>query len=104
TWPTQWNSPNAWPPLTHFVAEALSLYSSGFTATKTCRNLQEKRFQLIQGYLQSVETQWILTDKFWEKYNLHFGTLNVTNEYAMPDFFGWTAGIYMDYRLEFAGP
>lgn len=104
TWPTQWNSPNAWPPLTHFVAEALSLYSSGLTATKTCRNLQEKRFQLIQGYLQSVETQWILTGKFWEKYNLHFGTLNVTNEYAMPDFFGWTAGIYMDYRLEFAGP
>lgn len=104
-WSTQWNSPNAWPPLTHFVAEALGNYSKGNVLKgRSSKSLATKRHELIQGYLQSVETQFILTGKFWEKYNLHTGTLNVTNEYAMPDFFGWTAGVYMEYRIEFAGP
>lgn len=104
-WATQWNSPNAWPPLTHFVAEALGNYSQGnVLKSPSSKSLATKRRELIQGYLQSVETQFILTGKFWEKYNLHFGTLDVTNEYAMPDFFGWTAGVYMEYRTEFVGP
>lgn len=103
-WSTQWNSPNAWPPLTHFVAQGLLHYSDQPFQSKTQRALAEKRYALIQGFLQSVETQFILTGKFWEKYNLHTGALDVTNEYAMPDFFGWTAGVYVEYHLEFVGP
>jgi neutral trehalase len=58
----------------------------------------------MQGLLFSVETQFQTTGKFWEKYNLHTGGLDVANEYAMPDFFGWTAGVYLEYHLEFVGP
>jgi neutral trehalase len=87
------------------VAEALGNYSKeNVLKSSSSKSLATKRHELIQGYLQSVETQFILTGKFWEKYNLHFGTLDVTNEYAMPDFFGWTAGVYMEYRTEFIGP
>jgi neutral trehalase len=30
--------------------------------------------------------------------------LYLINEYPMPDFFGWTAGVYMEYALELVGP
>lgn len=103
-WKTQWNSPNAWPPLTHFAAEAINNYDDGIASNKTQRGLQQKRFELMQGLLFSVETQFQTTGKFWEKYNLHTGGLDVANEYAMPDFFGWTAGVYLEYHLEFVGP
>jgi neutral trehalase len=87
------------------VAEALGNYSKGnVLMSHSSKLLATKRYELIKGYLQSVETQFALTGRFWEKYNLHTSTLNVTNEYAMPDFFGWTAGVYMEYRIEFAGP
>jgi len=99
-WKTQWDSPNAWPPLTHFVAQALKNYSGGFGS----KALEEKRHALILSMLESVEVQFAITHKFWEKYNLDYGTLQVVNEYPMPDFFGWTAGIYVEYRLEYAGP
>ena len=99
-WKTQWDSPNAWPPLTHFVAQALKNYSGGFGS----KTLEEKRHALILSMLESVEVQFAITHKFWEKYNLDYGTLQVVNEYPMPDFFGWTAGIYVEYRMEYAGP
>ncbi|MSP08954.1 MAG: hypothetical protein EXR23_01185 [Flavobacteriaceae bacterium] len=100
-WKTQWDSPNAWPPLTHLVAQAIDNYSNGHG--KSSRLLKAKRNQLIMSFLESVEVQFANTQKFWEKYNLDYGTLQVVNEYPMPDFFGWTAGVYMEYRIEFEG-
>ena len=100
-WKTQWDSPNAWPPLTHLVAQAIDNYSNGHG--KSSRLLKAKRDQLIMSFLESVEVQFANTQKFWEKYNVDYGTLQVVNEYPMPDFFGWTAGVYMEYRIEFEG-
>jgi len=102
-WKTQWDSPNAWPPLTHFAAQAIQNYSNGNGKLGNLL-LNVKRNQLIISFMESVEVQFEITQKFWEKYNIDYGTLQVVNEYPMPDFFGWTAGIYMEYRLEFAGP
>lgn len=100
-WKTQWDSPNAWPPLTHLVAQAIDNYSNGHG--KSSRLLKAKRHQLIMSFLESVEVQFANTQKFWEKYNVDYGTLQVVNEYPMPDFFGWTAGVYMEHRIEFEG-
>jgi alpha,alpha-trehalase len=103
-WKTQWDSPNAWPPLTHFAAQAIENYSNGQGKGKLSNlMLNIKRNQLIVSFMESVEVQFAITQKFWEKYNIDYGTLQVVNEYPMPDFFGWTAGVYMEYRMEFEG-
>jgi alpha,alpha-trehalase len=102
-WKTQWDSPNAWPPLTHFAAQAIRNYSNG-QGQLTNLMLNMKRNQLILSFMESVEVQFAITQKFWEKYNVDYGTLQVVNEYPMPDFFGWTAGVYMEYHFEFARP
>lgn len=102
-WKTQWDSPNAWPPLTHFAAQAIKNYSNG-QGKWTNLMLNMKRNQLIVSFMESVEVQFTITQKFWEKYNIDYGTLQVVNEYPMPDFFGWTAGVYMEYHFEFARP
>ena len=102
-WKTQWDSPNAWPPLTHFAAKAIKNYATG-QGKLTNLMLNIKRNQLIVSFMESVEVQFAITQKFWEKYNVDYGTLQVVNEYPMPDFFGWTAGVYMEYHFEFAGP
>lgn len=96
-WKTQWDSPNAWPPLTHFVVHAIDNYSSGGDKL-TGLMLKIKRNQLIVSFFESVEVQFAITHKFWEKYNVDHGTLQVVNEYPMPDFFGWTAGVYMEFH------
>jgi neutral trehalase len=101
-WKTQWDSPNAWPPLTHFAAQAIENYATG-RGKLTNLMLNIKRNQLIVSFIESVEVQFAITQKFWEKYNIDYGTLQVVNEYPMPDFFGWTAGVYMEYRIEFEG-
>jgi len=101
-WKTQWDSPNAWPPLTYFAAQAIENYATG-QGKLTNLMLNMKRNQLIVSFMESVEVQFAITQKFWEKYNIDYGTLQVVNEYPMPDFFGWTAGVYMEYRIEFEG-
>ena len=101
-WKTQWDSPNTWPPLTHFAAQAISNYSNG-QGKLTNLMLNMKRNQFIVSFMESVEVQFAITQKFWEKYNIDYGTLQVVNEYPMPDFFGWTAGVYMEYHIEFEG-
>ena len=101
-WKTQWDSPNAWPPLTYFAAQAIENYATG-QGKLTNLMLNIKRNQLIISFMESVEVQFAITQKFWEKYNIDYGTLQVVNEYPMPDFFGWTAGVYMEYRIEFEG-
>jgi len=98
-WKTQWDSPNAWPPLTHFAAQALLNYGKGIG--ENCSLLIYKRDQLIWSFKESVEVQFGITQKIWEKYNIDDGTLQVVNEYPMPDFFGWTAGVYMGFLGEF---
>ncbi len=102
-WKTQWDSPNAWPPLTHFTVKGLENYARGLGKLSNLI-LNISRIQLMYTYLESVESQFATTGKFWEKYNVNTGGLEVTNEYEMPDFFGWTAGVYAEYALELVGP
>lgn len=102
-WKTQWDDPNAWPPLTHFAVKGLENYARGPSKSSNLM-LNITRNQLMRSYLESVESQFAITGKFWEKYNVNTGGLNVTNEYVMPDFFGWTAGVYAEYALELVGP
>jgi alpha,alpha-trehalase len=102
-WKTQWDSPNAWPPLTHFTVKGLENYARGPGKLPSLL-LHVTSNRLMMSYLESIEGQFALTGKFWEKYNVKTGGLDVINEYPMPDFFGWTAGVYMEYALELVGP
>ncbi len=138
-WKTQWNSPNAWPCLTHFAAAGIYNYSHNYSLFNSCmipsrpifrrsplglvpadeeeQTLDPKlwgpiskirpeytrlfcsaRQTLLESFLGSVENQYNQNGKFWEKYNLNSGNLNVQNEYEMPEFMGWTAGLYMYYK------
>ena len=38
------------------------------------------------------------TDALWEKYNVTEASINVNNEYEMPEMLGWTAGVYLDLK------
>lgn len=102
TWNTQWNQPNAWPCFTYIVSEGIQNYEGIFN--KQQKNLSEIRFRINQNYLKTVESNFSKTGKFWEKYNAHNGSISVVNEYEMPAFFGWTAGIYSYYYKEYIGP
>ena len=42
------------------------------------------------------------TGNLWEKYNGVKGNIEVTNEYALPPFMGWTAGAFM-YATDYLG-
>lgn len=106
-WKTQWNSPNAWPCLTHFAAAGIYNYSHNSSHNsspmlkirpKNARLFYSIRQTLLESFLGSVEKQYNQNGKFWEKYNLYSGNLNVQNEYEMPEFMGWTAGLYMYYK------
>jgi neutral trehalase len=102
TWNTQWNQPNAWPCFTYVLSEGIKNYEGIFN--KQQKMLSEIRFQVNQNYLKTVASQFSKTGKFWEKYNAHDGSISVVNEYEMPAFFGWTAGIYSYYFIEYIGP
>lgn len=37
------------------------------------------------------------TGNLWEKYNVEDGSMNALNEYEMPKFLGWTAGVFVHF-------
>ena len=51
--------------------------------------------RVAEKYTSSIEKIFGETNNLWEKYNAVDGTINVTNEYEMPDMLGWTAGVYL---------
>jgi len=80
----QWGCVNGWAPL-HFIAAAgLENYKYHTESNR----IQVKFIHLINENFRS-------TNNLWEKYNILDGTIHTTNEYAMPAFLGWTAGVYV---------
>jgi neutral trehalase len=64
---------------------------------------------LASHLLSEAESGWDFTTRFNACCeNIAVLDLNcllyLTNEYPMPDFLGWTAGVYMEYALELVGP
>jgi alpha,alpha-trehalase len=84
----QWDYPNAWPPQSLVVSEALANY--GFE--KDAKRIRSKYVNTVSAVFQSTGT-------LWEKYNAVEGNLNVKDEYKMPPMMGWTAGIYAYMRI-----
>lgn len=80
----QWAYPNAWAPLGFIAVKAFDNYGYIDTAKR-----------LAQKYVSSIDAIFQKTNNLWEKYNAVDGTINVANEYDMPDMLGWTAGVYI---------
>ena len=78
----QWDYPNGWAPLHYIVVHALDNY--GYT---------EDAVRIATKYVHSIEKIFEETGTLWEKYNVTEGSLNVTDEYKMPEMLGWTYSI-----------
>ena len=83
----QWDYPNAWPPITEFVFKGLA--RNGY--------LDDAR-RVALKYTTALEGHFASTGQLWEKYNAVTGELDVVDEYQMPPFIGWTAGVYLSAR------
>lgn len=80
----QWGETNGWAPI-HFIGiEGLKNY--GF-------RVEAKR--ITNNYVATIYNNFIKTNNLWEKYNIVDGTVNTSNEYQMPAFLGWTAGVFL---------
>ncbi|MGN0174402.1 MAG: trehalase family glycosidase [Acutalibacteraceae bacterium] len=83
----QWAYPNSWAPLNYITVFGLDRY--GF---------KEAALRIADKYVSSIESIFAKTNNLWEKYNATDGSINVTNEYEMPDMLGWTAGVYLSCK------
>ena len=80
----QWGATNGWPPL-HFIAvEGLNKYGYRKEANRIKRK-----------FINLVVDNFHTTHNLWERYNVLDGSINTSNEYAMPAFMGWTAGTFI---------
>jgi alpha,alpha-trehalase len=80
----QWGDVNGWAPL-HFIA---------VVGLKNYKYNQESN-RIRDKYIHLINENFRKTGNLWEKYNMLDGTVNTTNEYKMPAFLGWTAGVYI---------
>ncbi len=83
----QWDYPNGWAPMHYIVVHGLKRYG-----------YKEAAERIAKKYTDTVERIFKKTGTLWEKYNVEEGSLNVTDEYKMPEMLGWTAGVYMDFK------
>ena len=83
----QWAYPNAWAPLQYITVLGLDRYG-----------YKKDALRIARKYVTSIERIFEQTHNLWEKYNAKDGTINVANEYEMPDMLGWTAGVYLACR------
>lgn len=80
----QWGDKNGWAPLHYLAIEGLKRYG-----------LEDEANRLARKYVSLVCRNFERTNNLWEKYNIIDGTINTANEYKMPAFLGWTAGVFM---------
>lgn len=83
----QWAYPNAWAPLHYITVFGLDNYGYNDAALR-----------ISNKYVSAINSIFEKTHNLWEKYNASDGSINVTNEYDMPDMLGWTAGVYLSCR------
>lgn len=86
-WTYQWDHPNGWPPVQLLAAEGLRRYG-----------YEEDARRIARKYIFVVENNYAATGKLWEKYNVLSGGTDVGSEYALPEMFGWTAGVYLFFK------
>lgn len=79
----QWGNINAWAPLHLMTIQGLLNYSFD----KEARRISSKYLKLVAGHYKK-------SGKIWEKYNAIDGSTQTVNEYEMPAFLGWTAGVF----------
>ena len=80
----QWGAVNGWAALHYIAVCGLSNYGYNQEANR----LRDK-------YLDLVIRNFNVTGNLWEKDNIEDGTSNALNEYEMPAFLGWTAGVFI---------
>jgi alpha,alpha-trehalase len=79
----QWGQENGWAPVHYLVIKGLLSY--GF----------ENDADRIAGkFINLVVRNFQKTHNLWEKYNIRDGSTNTLDEYEMPAFLGWTAGVF----------
>jgi len=83
----QWDAPNAWPPMQAVAIMGLARYGYHTEAQR-----------LAQKYVDTCARNFATTGQLWEKYNGITGALDVADEYKMPPFLGWTAGVFLYAR------
>lgn len=87
----QWDSPNAWASFNNLAVQGLDAYG-----------YKEDARRVAQKYADAISGIYMSTGNMWEKYNGVKGNIEVTNEYALPPFMGWTAGAFM-YATDYLG-
>ncbi|MBE7087040.1 MAG: alpha,alpha-trehalase [Clostridiales bacterium] len=85
----QWGYPNCWAPCTFACVVALQRYG-----------LIEDGKRIALKYIELIDRNFERTGGLWEKYNAINGTIEVFNEYDMPEMMGWTAGTYAYLKKE----
>lgn len=88
----QWDFPNAWASFNLLSINGLDRY--GF---------KKEARRIAQKYVSSIVKIYQSSGNLWEKYNAELGNLEVNNEYEMPPFMGWTAGVFIyasDYLIK----
>lgn len=88
----QWDRPNGWAPLQHFICTGLARY--GYA---------EEVSRLERKYLLLVCEMFDRTGRLWEKYNVVNGSLQVADEYKMPVLLGWSAGVFLEFLARQTG-
>jgi len=80
----QWGISNGWAPLHALAVKGFRNYKMTVDANR-----------IQQKFITLVVANFNKTGNLWEKYNVIDGTTNTTNEYEMPKFLGWTAGVFV---------
>lgn len=80
----QWDYPNAWASFNVLPIAGLDRYGYNADASRIARK-----------YVDSITSIYLTTGNLWEKFNGELGNLDITNEYEMPPFMGWTAGAFI---------
>ena len=83
----QWDAPQGWAPSQYVTVKGLLNY--GFT---------DDALRIAKKYILTVERNYEITGKLWEKYNVLDGSINTNNEYDMPPMLGWSAGVYLYFK------
>lgn len=80
----QWGDVNGWAPLHYLAVTGLRNYKLNADANR-----------ISTKYITLVCRNFEKTNNLWEKYNIEDGSVNTNNEYKMPAFLGWTAGVFI---------
>lgn len=83
----QWDYPNGWAPLHYIAVHGLK-----------CYGYEDAAERIAKKYTDTIEAIYEKTGTLWEKYNVEEGSINVIDEYEMPEMLGWTAGVYLDFK------